>query len=81
LLLGGSAEVAARRAARLELGFIPSLPEIHEQYRDEVQQLGRPDPGPTVMNPNVHVALAEEPETGWEQMTPFFLHETNAYGA
>jgi hypothetical protein len=27
------------------------------------------------------VALAEDPEKGWEQMAPFFLHETNAYGA
>jgi hypothetical protein len=26
------------------------------------------------------VALAEDPEEGWERMAPFFLHETNAYG-
>lgn len=27
------------------------------------------------------MALAEDPEKGWEQMAPYFLHETNAYGA
>ncbi len=27
------------------------------------------------------MALAEDPDKGWEQMAPFFLHETNAYGA
>lgn len=81
LSLGGSTEVAARRAARLELGFIPSMPEIYEFYRDEVQALGRPDPGPTMMSPNVLIALAEDPEAGWEEMSPYFMHETNAYGA
>jgi len=50
-------------------------------YRDEVQKLGRPDPGPWPMGANQVVALAEDPDEGWEQMAPFFLHETNAYGA
>ena len=49
-------------------------------YRDEVQRLGRPDPGPCPIGENQVVALAEDPEEGWEQMSPFFLHETNAYG-
>jgi hypothetical protein len=25
--------------------------------------------------------FAKDPEEGWDQMAPFFLHETNAYGA
>lgn len=79
--LGGSSEPAARRAARIADGFIPSVPEVWEFYRDEVQKLGRPDPGPSPIGENRTVALAEDPETGWEQMGPFFLHENNAYGA
>ncbi len=80
IMLGGSSEPAARRAARIADGFIPSVPEIWDFYRDEVQQLGRPDPGPSPIGGNRVVALAKDPEKGWEKMAPFFLHETNAYG-
>ncbi|MER5898845.1 LLM class flavin-dependent oxidoreductase [Streptomyces mirabilis] len=79
--LGGSTEPAARRAARIADGFIPSVSEVWEYYRDEVLKLGRPDPGPSPIGRNQVVALAEDPDKGWEQMAPFFLHETNAYGA
>lgn len=81
ILLGGSSEPAARRAARIADGFIPSVPEVWDFYRDEVQCLGRPDPGPSPIGENRLVALAKDPEEGWRQMAPFFLHETNAYGA
>ena len=81
LLLGGSSEVAARRAARIADGFIPSVPEMWEFYRDEVIKLGGADPGPSPIPENRTVALAEDVERGWDQMGPFFLHETNAYGA
>jgi alkanesulfonate monooxygenase SsuD/methylene tetrahydromethanopterin reductase-like flavin-dependent oxidoreductase (luciferase family) len=81
ILLGGSSEPAARRAARIADGFIPSVPAVWEFYRDEVQRLGRPDPGPSPIGDMRTVALAEDAEKGWEQMAPFFLHETNAYGA
>jgi alkanesulfonate monooxygenase SsuD/methylene tetrahydromethanopterin reductase-like flavin-dependent oxidoreductase (luciferase family) len=80
LILGGSSEAAARRAARIADGFIPSVPEVWDFYRDEVQVLGRPDPGPSPVGENRVVALAEDTEKGWEQMAPFFLHERNAYG-
>lgn len=80
LLLGGSSEPAARRAARIADGFIPSMPEVWEFYRDEVQTLGRPDPGPSPISTNQVIALAADPEVGWKEMAPFYLHETNAYG-
>jgi alkanesulfonate monooxygenase SsuD/methylene tetrahydromethanopterin reductase-like flavin-dependent oxidoreductase (luciferase family) len=78
--LGGSSKPAAERAARIADGFIPSKPDVWRFYRDEVQRLGRPDPGPCPIGENQVVALAEDPDKGWEQMSPFFLHETNAYG-
>jgi alkanesulfonate monooxygenase SsuD/methylene tetrahydromethanopterin reductase-like flavin-dependent oxidoreductase (luciferase family) len=79
--LGGSSEPAARRAARIADGFIPSVPDVWDYYRDEVQALGRPDPGPSPIGDNQVVALATDPEEGWERMAPFFFHETQAYGA
>lgn len=79
--LGGSSEPAARRAARIADGFMPSVPEVWDFYRDEVVKLGRPDPGSSPIGGTQVVALAEDAEKGWEQMAPFFLHEMNAYGA
>lgn len=80
ITLGGSSEAAARRAARISDAFIPSSPEVWEPYRDEVQRLGRPDPGPCPTGSTSVIAFAEDAEDGWEQMAPFFLHEMNAYG-
>ena len=80
VFLGGSSEAAARRAARIADGFIPSDPGVWEPYREEVQKLGRPDPGPCPIGPTRVVAFAEDPEEGWDRMAPYFLHEKNAYG-
>ena len=80
ITMGGSSEAAARRAARIADAFIPSVPEVWPFYRDEVQKLGRPDPGPSIVGENRVVALATDAEAGWKEMAPFFLHECNAYG-
>jgi alkanesulfonate monooxygenase SsuD/methylene tetrahydromethanopterin reductase-like flavin-dependent oxidoreductase (luciferase family) len=80
VILGGSSEAAARRAARIADGFVPSDPGVWEPYREEVQKLGRPDPGPCPTGETVVVAFAEDAEEGWTRMAPFFLHEMNAYG-
>jgi alkanesulfonate monooxygenase SsuD/methylene tetrahydromethanopterin reductase-like flavin-dependent oxidoreductase (luciferase family) len=81
IMLGGSSKAAAERAARIADGFVPSDPEVWPYYQAEVIRLGRPDPGPCMVGSTVTVALAEDPEKGWEQMAPFFMHEMNAYGA
>ncbi|WP_018636061.1 LLM class flavin-dependent oxidoreductase [Parafrankia elaeagni] len=81
ICLGGSSEPAARRAARIADGFLPTDPSVWEFYRDEVLRLGRPDPGPSPIGATRTVALAEDAEKGWQQMGPYFLYQTNAYGA
>jgi alkanesulfonate monooxygenase SsuD/methylene tetrahydromethanopterin reductase-like flavin-dependent oxidoreductase (luciferase family) len=81
ILLGGSSEPAARRAARLADGFIPSEPQWWAPYRDECLKLGKPDPGPGMTATAATVFLAEDPEAMWPQLGPYFLHETNSYGA
>ena len=80
VLMGGASEGAARRAARIADGFVPSVAECWEFYRDEMLKLGKPDPGPGFGGTAEVTALASDPEAGWEAMAPFFLHETNAYG-
>ncbi len=81
LLLGGSSEAAARRAARIADGFLPSEPSCWQFYRDECLKLGKADPGPGMTGQGDVVVLAEDPEAAWPELGPYFLHETNAYGA
>ncbi|HEX5585742.1 MAG TPA: LLM class flavin-dependent oxidoreductase [Acidimicrobiia bacterium] len=82
LVLGGSSDVVARRAARIADGFAPVSGDCWPAYRDECVALGKPDPGPS-MHPGSMVTtfLAEDPAEAWERLVPYFLHETNAYGA
>jgi alkanesulfonate monooxygenase SsuD/methylene tetrahydromethanopterin reductase-like flavin-dependent oxidoreductase (luciferase family) len=81
VLLGGTSEGAARRAAHIADGFVPTEPEYYAYYRDECLKLGKPDPGPGMTNTAAVVVLAEDPEAAWPELAPFFLHETNCYGA
>jgi alkanesulfonate monooxygenase SsuD/methylene tetrahydromethanopterin reductase-like flavin-dependent oxidoreductase (luciferase family) len=80
LVLGGTSESAARRAARLGDGFMPSSAQFWEPYRDEMLKLGRPDPGPFLGGDTSVTCLARDAEAGWRAHAPFFLHEMNAYG-
>jgi alkanesulfonate monooxygenase SsuD/methylene tetrahydromethanopterin reductase-like flavin-dependent oxidoreductase (luciferase family) len=80
ILLAGSSEGAARRAARIADGYQPSTPDTWEHYRDELRQLGKPDPGPYVGGDTGFVHLANDPATAWSAIAPFALHETNSYG-
>jgi len=81
LVLGGSTDAAARRAARIGDGFAPVSPASWSAYRAECLALGKPDPGEALV-PDVVVTtfLAEDPDEAWPRLLPFFLHETNAYG-
>jgi alkanesulfonate monooxygenase SsuD/methylene tetrahydromethanopterin reductase-like flavin-dependent oxidoreductase (luciferase family) len=80
--LGGTSAAAARRAARIADGFSPSNPEAWEAYREEMLALGKPDPGPGRGGGGTNVThLAVDPESAWDAAGPYFLHESNAYGA
>jgi alkanesulfonate monooxygenase SsuD/methylene tetrahydromethanopterin reductase-like flavin-dependent oxidoreductase (luciferase family) len=79
--LGGSVEAAARRAARIADGFVPSTPEIWKYYVEECLALGKPDPGPNLGGDTSVVHVASDVDEGWEQLAPYAMHEVNAYGA
>ena len=80
LSLGGSTPAAARRAARIADGFVPSLPEVWTYYRDERIALGHADPGPYMGAGIANFYLADDVEQGWQDVGEYFLYETNAYG-
>jgi alkanesulfonate monooxygenase SsuD/methylene tetrahydromethanopterin reductase-like flavin-dependent oxidoreductase (luciferase family) len=79
ILMGGSSKPAARRAAEHADFFIPSGPEIFEYYREELKNLGKPDPGPMPAAPSTVTFVSEEPDAYWERIAPHVLHETNIY--
>jgi alkanesulfonate monooxygenase SsuD/methylene tetrahydromethanopterin reductase-like flavin-dependent oxidoreductase (luciferase family) len=80
LMMGGSSEGAARRAARLGIPFMPTDGAVWEFFRSETILLGRPDPGPYLGGDTSFVHLARDVEQGWDQIAPFAMHEANAYG-
>ena len=82
LVFGGSSDAAARRAARLGDGFVPSNPACWQAYRDEMTKLGKDDPGEGMGEIKlVTTVLAEDPDKAWDELVPYFLHDMNTYGA
>ena len=81
LMLGGSSNAAARRAARVGDGFLPVDPIFYEAYRAECEKLGKdPGPPPPAQGP-MFLHVSEDPEAAWAKIAPSALHETNSYGA
>jgi alkanesulfonate monooxygenase SsuD/methylene tetrahydromethanopterin reductase-like flavin-dependent oxidoreductase (luciferase family) len=81
IMLGGTSEAAAKRAARIADGFVPSEPACWQSYRDECLKLGKADPGAGMTGHGDVVILAEDPDAAWPEIGPYFLHEMNSYGA
>ncbi|GGS88794.1 MULTISPECIES: LLM class flavin-dependent oxidoreductase [Streptomyces] len=83
LLVGGSSEAAARRAARFGLPFFPSahLPELEAYYKEKLTEYGTE--GWTMMpaaeTPLLH--LAEDPDRAWAEYGGHFLHEARTYAS
>ena len=79
--LGGSTPAAARRAARIADGFMPSNPDVWDDYRGAMVELGKPDPGPSLVGDTSVFFIARDPAQGWADYAPYALHEMNAYGS
>jgi alkanesulfonate monooxygenase SsuD/methylene tetrahydromethanopterin reductase-like flavin-dependent oxidoreductase (luciferase family) len=83
LLVGGSSQAAARRAARLGLPFFPSahLPELEAYYHERCAEYGTQ--GWTMMpapeTPLLHIA--EDPDRAWAKYGGHFLHEARMYAS
>lgn len=81
IALGGASEGAARRAARIADGFMPTGPDFWDFYRDEMKKLGKPDPGPFLTGTVSYIHISEDPDATWQHVAPYAMHEMNAYGA
>ena len=64
LIMGGSAEAAAERAARMGLDFMPGHPKLYENYKEERAKLGLPPPPPLPNFGPTFLYVTHEPERG-----------------
>ncbi len=79
LLMGGSSEAAARRAARMGFGFKPGFPPHYEIYRQELQTLGRPVPPPYPNQQPVFLHVTDDPDRDWPLVGPHALYAARSY--
>ncbi len=84
LFYGGGSPAAARRAARLGLGFAPQAAdrELRELYESECRSHGR-DPGPVIMAPPgpANIFCAEDPDSFWGNYGHHLLADAQGYQA
>ncbi|MEC4018059.1 LLM class flavin-dependent oxidoreductase [Streptomyces sp. H27-D2] len=83
LLVGGSSQAAARRAARLGLPFFPSahLPELEAYYHARRSEYGTDGwcMMPAAETPLLHIA--EDPDRAWAHYGEHLLHEARTYAS
>ncbi len=80
LLLGGTHEAVARRAARIADGYYPPAGENWRVYREECLALGKPDPGERfpALGP-IFTHVTEDPEGDWARIAPHAAHVVRSY--
>ncbi|MGH7857572.1 MAG: LLM class flavin-dependent oxidoreductase [Candidatus Binatia bacterium] len=83
ILVGGSTEIAARRAARLRAGFFPAVgdPRLAEIYQAECQRLGFHGGFVSLPGGPGFVHVSESPERDWERIGPHALYDAQTYDA
>ena len=83
VFVGGSSEAAARRAARLGVGFFPAIDDedLAAVYRRECENRGL-RPGPVVLprGPGF-IHISDDPERDWQLIMPYAMHEASTYAS
>jgi alkanesulfonate monooxygenase SsuD/methylene tetrahydromethanopterin reductase-like flavin-dependent oxidoreductase (luciferase family) len=78
---GGSTEIAARRAARLHLPFMPSIadPELEAIYNAEAADVGFTGGFVMAGSGPGFVHVSDDPERAWETIGPHALFDAQTY--
>lgn len=83
MYVGGGVPAAARRAAELGDGFMPSKldDELRQAYIGSCRALGKPA-GPIidVVTGPQFIFVTEDTDAAWARIAPHAFYETNAYG-
>jgi alkanesulfonate monooxygenase SsuD/methylene tetrahydromethanopterin reductase-like flavin-dependent oxidoreductase (luciferase family) len=83
LLIGGSTEKAARRAAKLRAGFFPAIgdPKLADIYNAECERLGFRGGFVSLPSGPGFVHVSENPERDWQRIGPHALYDAQTYAA
>ncbi|MGH9301013.1 MAG: LLM class flavin-dependent oxidoreductase [Acidimicrobiales bacterium] len=83
VMMGGSAEISARRAARLGLGFMPPVgdKELAKIYYAEAERLGFEQPFALLPRGPGMVLVSEDPDRTWSQIGPNCLYDAQSYAS
>jgi alkanesulfonate monooxygenase SsuD/methylene tetrahydromethanopterin reductase-like flavin-dependent oxidoreductase (luciferase family) len=83
ILIGGSTEIAARRAARLGCGFFPAIgdPALAEIYNEECQRVGYSEGFVNLPRGPGFVMVSEDPDRTWDQIGRHALFDAQTYEA
>ncbi len=83
VLIGGSSEVAAKRAARLHAGFFPSIGDqrLADVYNAECRRLGFDSSFVILPGGPGFVHVSEDPDGDWKRIAPHALYDAQTYSA
>jgi|SRR6266567_2556294 len=81
ILLGGSSGPAARRAARLRLGFLPAVADegLQRAYLEEAAATGFGQPFCLMPHGANYVFVSADPERAWAQVEPYAWYDAQTY--
>jgi alkanesulfonate monooxygenase SsuD/methylene tetrahydromethanopterin reductase-like flavin-dependent oxidoreductase (luciferase family) len=83
VLVGGSNEVAAKRAARLHLPFMPAIgdPELEALYQTACAEEGFTAGWVLMPKGGGFVHVTNDPDKAWAQLGAHLLHDANQYAS
>jgi alkanesulfonate monooxygenase SsuD/methylene tetrahydromethanopterin reductase-like flavin-dependent oxidoreductase (luciferase family) len=79
IIIGGSTEASAARAAKMGFDYMPGYPALYENYREERLKLGLPEPPPLPNQGPNFLFVTDDPERDWRVVGPHVLYTTNSY--
>ncbi len=83
VMIGGSTEIAARRAARLRCGFFPAVgdSQLAEIYQQECAAVGFDAGFCSLPSGPGFVFVADDPDAAWEKIGPHALFDAQTYAS
>ena len=83
MMIGGSAEISARRAARFHLPFMPPLADedLARAYYEEAEQVGYGSPFVMMPSGPGAVIVSDDPERVWHQIGQHALYDAQTYAS